>query len=160
MIKKKKFYMIILIFILFIFALSFIFNKDKALELSSDKLIYKNGIIYSAGDREYTGRVTESDGFKARINDKQITDGYISVRNGELNGKFEFESSYSIWENDKVSGKASDGKIEKLVIESVDGKKINLKTQEDIRKFFSENLKSGVSAEKEVLMAVGFDVPE
>ena len=89
MIKGKQFYIGLSIFvIIFIIVISIFNSKDE--EVSGDKLIYKNNVIYTLDDQKYSGKITESLGLKAKINEVQIAKGYIKVKNGLLNGRFSF----------------------------------------------------------------------
>ena len=146
MVSRKQFYTIFSIFIIIFISAVLIFNsKDE--EITGNNLIYKDNIIYTAEGKKYNGKIIESEGLKAKINGQQIAKGYIKVKNGLLDGKFDFISSGGIWSGETVNGNSKNGKIEKMEIKKLDGKLVKLSGEEKIREFFSENYKGSVSSE-------------
>ena len=112
-------------------------------------------MIYTLDDQKYSGKITESLGLKAKINEVQIAKGYIKVKNGLLNGRFSFISSSENWSGEAVKGKAKNGKINKIEIITKGGKPIKLSRKDEIEKFFLEKFKNSENPESALLTALG-----
>ena len=154
MVSRKQFYTVFSIFIIIFITAVLIFNsKDE--EVTGNNLVYKNNIIYTSEGKKYSGKITESDGLKAKINGQQIAKGYIKVKNGLLDGKFDFISSGGVWSGETVNGNSKNGKIEKIEIKKLDGKLVKLSGEDKIKEFFSENYKNSETSESAVLSGLG-----
>lgn len=154
MMKGKQFYINLSIFVvIFIIAVSIFNHKDE--EITGDKLIYRNNMIYTLDEQKYSGKITESLGLKAKINGEQIANGYIKVKNGLLNGKFSFTSSGGVWSGEIVKGNAKNGKINKIEVIAKGGKPIKLSGKDKIEKFFWEKFKNLENPESSLLSALG-----
>lgn len=154
MVSRKQFYTVFSIFIIIFITAVLIFNsKDE--EVTGNNLVYKNNIIYTSEGKKYNGKIIESEGLKAKINGQQIAKGYIKVKNGLLDGKFDFISSGGIWSGETVNGNSKNGKIEKIVIKKLDGKLVKLSGEDKIKEFFSENYKNSETSESAVLSGLG-----
>ena len=154
MVSRKQFYTVFSIFIIIFITAVLIFNsKDE--EVTGNNLVNKNNIIYTSEGKKYSGKITESDGLKAKINGQQIAKGYIKVKNGLLDGKFDFISSGGIWSGEAVNGNSKNGKIEKIEIKKLDGKLVKLSGEDKIKEFFSENYKNSETSESAVLSGLG-----
>ena len=113
MINRKQFYGIFSIIIL-IFIAAVFFSNSGPESVQGDSLQYKNGVLYTKAGEKYTGKVTESEGYKAKINGVQISEGFVTVKKGLMNGKFEFISFSEFWHGAEVKGKeqkATEGQL-------------------------------------------------
>ena len=143
MITKKLFYGLLFMFIAIVLLIVITNNYEDKFVQGND-LVKKNNIIYTNEDEKYTGKVRESEGFKAKINDEQITEGFLLVKNGLINGKFEFTSLKEPWLGSEVSGKSKNGKIKSMKIKPKEDKLIVLKNEKEVEHFFlSKNLEPG-----------------
>ena len=152
MINRKQFYGIFSVIILIFITVVFISNSGSE-SVQGDSLRYKNGVLYTKSGGEYTGKVTESEGYKAKINGVQITEGFVTVKKGVLNGKFEFISFSEFWHGAEVKGKAKNGAVTELKIKNSE-KILELKNNE-IEKYFEENTNGNQTAQTAVLSALG-----
>ena len=152
MIKRKQFYGIFLVLILIFLTVVFISNS-KTKTVQGDSLQYKNGILYTASGEKYTGKVTETEGFKAKINGIQITEGFVTVKNGLLNGKFEFISFDEFWHGAEVEGKAKNGIIKELKIKN-SKETLTLKAEE-IEEYFKGGSNGSQTDQTLILSALG-----
>lgn len=157
MISRKQFYIVLSGFII-IFIVIFLIAAKKEEFTQGDKLLYENNIVYTTDNKKYTGKAIESEGFKAKINDKQITKGFINLKNGELDGKFEFSSLKDIWNGSEVKGRAKKGKIVSLTVKSEDGTITKLSDKIEIQKYFLE--KSPESSIPESIVITTFGLVE
>ena len=154
MIKRKQFYGIFSLIILIFIAVVFI-SKSGGESVQGDSLRYKNGVLYTKDGGKYTGKVTEAEGYKAKINGIQIAKGFITVKNGALNGKFEFISFNEFWNGAEVKGKAANGSITELRIKNSE-EVLTLKNK-DIEKYFKESINKNQTAQNAVLSALGIN---
>ena len=152
MINRKQFYGIFSVIILIFIVVVFISNS-KPETVQGDSLQYKNGILYTGTGEKYTGRVMETEGFKAKINGVQIAKGFVTVKKGVLNGKFEFISFNEFWHGAEVKGKAHNGIIKELKIKTPE-KTLTLKAG-GIEDYFKENSSRDQTPETLVLSGLG-----
>ena len=152
MINRKQFYGIFSIIIL-IFIAAVFFSNSGPESVQGDSLQYKNGVLYNKAGEKYTGKVTESEGYKAKINGVQISEGFVTVKKGVMSGKFEFISFSEFWHGAEVKGKAKNGTITELRIKNSE-KTLELKNIE-IEKYFEENTSGNQTAQTAVLSALG-----
>ena len=152
MINRKQFYGIFSIIIL-IFIAAVFFSNSGPESVQGDSLQYKNGVLYNKAGGEYIGKVTESEGYKAKINGVQISEGFVTVKKGVMSGKFEFISFSEFWHGAEVKGKAKNGTITELRIKNSE-KTLELKNIE-IEKYFEENTNGNQTAQTAVLSALG-----
>ena len=154
MVKRKQFYGIFSVIILIFIAVIFMSNS-RPKTVQGDDLQYKNGILYTKTGEEYSGKVTEAEGYKAKINGVQIAKGFVTVKKGLLNGKFEFISFSEFWHGAEVKGKARNGNITEL---RINGSEMTLTLKKDeIEKYFRENINKNQTAQTVVLSALGID---
>lgn len=154
MISRKQFYTGLFGFAV-IFIVMFLISTKKEDFIQGDQLLYKNNTVYTSDNEKYTGRATESEGFKAKINDEQITKGFINLKNGKLNGKFEFNSLKDIWDGAEVKGKAKNGEIVSITIKSKDGIITKLSKKDEIKKYFLEKNSKNSNPESIVITTFG-----
>ena len=114
---------------------------------------YKNGVLYTKAGEKYIVKLTESEGYKAKINGVQISEGFVTVKKGVMNGKFEFISFSEFWHGAEVKGKAKNGAITELKIKNSE-KTLELKNIE-IEKYFEENTSGNQTPQTVVLSALG-----
>ena len=152
MINRKQFYGIFSVIILIFIVVVFISNSGGE-SIQGDSLQYKNGVLYTKAGSKYTGKVTETKGYKAKINGIQIAEGFVTVKNGVLNGKFEFTSFNEFWHGAEVKGKARNGSVTELRIKNSE-KVLTLKNK-DIEEYFRESTNGKQTAQTAVLSALG-----
>ena len=152
MVKRNQFYGTFLVIILIFIAVVFISNsKEKTVQ--GDSLEYKNGVLYTKDGVLYTGKATETEGYKAKINGIQIGEGFVTVKNGLLNGKFEFVSFNELWNGSEVKGKAGKGVIKEIRIKKSEETLI-LKGKE-VEKYLLELNRDEKNSQTAVLSALG-----
>jgi hypothetical protein len=152
MISRKQFYGVFLVIILIFIAAVFISNS-KAKTVQGDSLEYKNGVLYTQAGEKYTGRVTETEGYKAKINGVQISKGFITVKKGVLNGKFEFISFNEFWNGAEVAGKAKNGIIKEIKIKT--SEKTTVLKNKEAEEYFSEKNGGNQNSQAVIMAALG-----
>ena len=152
MVNRKQFYGIFAVIILIFIAVVFISNSG-AETVQGDSLQYKNGMFFTKDGGKYTGKVTETEGYKAKINGIQIAKGFVMVKKGVLNGKFEFVSFNEFWNGAEVKGKAKNGAVTELNIKNSE-RTLTLK-KEEAEKYIREKTHEKQTAQTAVLSALG-----
>ncbi len=152
MVNRKQFYGIFAVIILIFIAVVFISNSE-AETVQGDSLQYKNGMFFKEDGGKYTGKVTETEGYKAKINGIQIAKGFVTVKKGVLNGKFEFVSFNEFWNGAEVKGKAKNGAVTELNIKNSE-RTLTLK-KEEAEKYIREKTHEKQTTQTAVLSALG-----